>query len=395
MNAVLSQHKTNVKQAKNIAHLFDAGDVYNTCRNIWNFLKYEVPYKVEPSSKQTAKTLNRIINDAKYNRGKNDCKHYSSTAAAILDCLQIPYVYRFAGYSKYSNLPTHVYVVAKDGGKEVIIDAVINSFDTEKPYQVKIDKKMALYKLSGVDEIGDAEIGGILDKTKKFAKKVGKSVVKTAKAIKQGAVTASLALPRNAMLLLLRFNVHGWATGLKNKTFNDLKWWKDFGGDRTILMDAIKEGSKKKRILGIENDMLYDVNAIGLEPVTTSATLIKAAPIITKITSVLAAAEKISDKVEKITAPVNKTLEAADTAKKGFEQVTGKKIEDIIFKKDEGKSANVRDKIQFGKPSDADAQKIAQAAVKSAGASTGLGTNKMLLIGGGVAVAALLLMKKK
>lgn len=390
INAVIGQHNINVKQAQNIAHYFDAGDIYQTCQNIWNFLKYEVPYKVEPANKQTAKTISRIVYDAANGTGKNDCKHYSNFAGAVLHCLGIPFCYRFAGYSNYSNLPTHVYIVANPGKNEVILDAVLNSFDTEKPYKIKIDKNMALYKLSGI-EADEIMIGGVWDKTKKFAKKAGKSIAKTAKAVKQGAVTASLAIPRSAMILLLRFNVHGWATGLKNKTFDELKWWKDFGGNRTTLMDAIKEGSKKKRILGIENDMLYDINAIGLEPISTSATLIKASPIIIKITSVLEAAEKVSNKIEKITDPVNKTLQAADTAKKGFEQVTGKKIEDIIFKKDEGKKVNVRDNIQLNKPTDAEALKIAQAAVKGGA----IDNKKLFLIGGAGLLAAILLMKRK
>lgn len=389
ISAVIGQHKTNVQQAKKIAHLFDAGDMQQTCQNIWNFLKYEVPYKVEPANKQTAKTLSRIVYDAMNNTGKNDCKHYSNFAAAILDCLQIPFVYRFAGYSNYSNLPTHVYIVASPKNNPIIIDAVLNSFDTEKPYKIKIDKNMALYKLSGIDD--EIMIGGISKKLKNTVKKVGKSIAKVAQKVKQGAVTTGLALPRNAMLLLLRFNVHGWATGLKNKTFDQLKWWKDFGGDRTKLMEAIKEGAKKKRILGIENDMLYDENAIGLEPVTTAATLVKAAPIISKITAVLAAAEKVSDKIEKISTPVNKTLQAADTAKKGFEQLTGKKIEDIIFRKEEGKTANVRDNINLGKPTDAEAQKIAAFAINSGG----IDNKKLMLIGGAGLIAAILLMKRK
>jgi hypothetical protein len=401
MNAVLKQHKINVHQADRIASLFDTGDDYSTCQKIWNFLKYEIPYKVEPSSKQTAKTLSRILHDAKNGTGKNDCKHYSNFTAAILDCLGIPFVYRFAGYSKYSNLPTHVYVVAKPNTDKIIIDAVLNDFDTEKPYQVKIDKKMALYKLSGID--GDEiMIGGVWKKVKNTAKKVGRSVksaaktvAKVANTVKEKAFTASFAVPRNAFLLLLRFNVHGWATGLKNKKFNELLWWRDwFGGDRTELMNVIKQGASRKRILGIENDMLYDPNTIGLEPVSTSAALASAAPIITKVSSILSAAEKVSNKVEKITAPVNKTIQAVNTAKNGFEKTTGIKVEDIIYKKDAGKSTSqvIFNKSNLGKPTDAEALKIAQAAVQQRG---GIDNKKLMLYGGAALIAALVIMKRK
>lgn len=392
INAVIGQHNINVKQAKNIAHYFDAGDIYQTCQNIWNFLKYEVPYKVEPANKQTAKTISRIVYDAANGTGKNDCKHYSNFAGAVLHCLGIPFCYRFAGYSNYSNLPTHVYIVANPGKNQLILDAVLNSFDTEKPYKVKIDKNMALYKLSGI-EADEIMIGGIWDKVKKAAKKVGNSVAKTASAIKKGAVTVGMAVPRNAFLLLLRFNVHGWATGLKNKNFDQLAWWKDFGGNRTELMAVIKEGASKKRILGIENDMLYDINAIGVEPISTTAALASAAPIIAKVSSILNEAEKVSNAVEKISSPVNKTLQAVNTAKQGFEKTTGLKIEDVIFKKESGKTTQQSSlsKQDLGKPTDAEAQKIAQAAVKGGA----IDNKKLFLIGGAGLLAAILLIKRK
>ncbi len=397
INAVISQHNKNAKQAKDIAHLFDAGDAYNTCKNIWNFLKFEVPYKVEPASKQTTKTLSKIIYDAKYNTGKNDCKHYSNFTGAILDCLNIPFVYRFAGYSNYSNLPTHVYCVAYPGKNEIIIDAVLNYFDTEKPYKIKTDKKMALYQLSGIE--GDFIAGKkkkksskVLNSIKKVAKKVGNNVTKVAKVVKQGAATAGLSIPRNAFLLLLKFNVHGWATGLKNKNFDQLKWWKDFGGNRTELQKAIKEGASKKRILGIDSqDFLFDAQ-IG-EPVSIAAALTSATPIIVKVSSVLAEAEKASNQIEKITAPATKTLAAVNQAKQGFEKLTGKKVEDIIFRKEAGKSTgqNALTTKDFGKPTNEEAMQLAKAATSGGG----LQTNKLLLIGGAGLLAAILLMRKK
>lgn len=407
INAVLQQHRTNVHQAKRIAHLFDSGDVYDVCRKIWNFLKYEIPYAVEPSAKQTAKTLSRIVHDAKHGSGKNDCKHYSGFTAAILHCLNIPFVFRFAGYSKYSNVPTHVYIVAYPNTKnEIIIDAVLNSFDTEKPYKLKIDKKpMALYKLSGIDDPQSAEIGGIFKKIKNAGKKAvaavkkagqsaGKAVVSVAKAVKKGAFTFSFAVPRNAFLLLLRFNVHGWATGLSKMNFDRLAWWKDwFGGNRTELMNAISAGAKRKRILGIQDDdVLFESGSIGVEPVTTASALASATPIIVKVSNLLKEAEKISNKVEGITTAVDKTTSAIETAKNGFKQITGKNPEDLIFTKDSG-SKNNQVKISesdLKRPTDQQAQQIAQMAT----GARSKGINKMYLIGGVVLIGGLLLAKK-
>jgi hypothetical protein len=139
---VLEQHKTNVKDAKRIAHLFDAGSAYGTCMNIWNFLNYNVPYKVEPSDRQSTKTLSRILYDAKEGRG-NDCKHYSGFTGAILAALGYKFKYRFTGYSNYIPTPTHVYCVCTENkNNEIIIDAVLSGFDIEKPYKLKIDKSI-------------------------------------------------------------------------------------------------------------------------------------------------------------------------------------------------------------------------------------------------------------
>jgi len=169
INQVLEQHNINKVEAQKIAHLFDCGNLYDTSLEIWSFLKYKIPYSVEPGEYQSTKTISRFLYDAMNGTGKNDCKHFSNFTASILDALGYNFVYRFAGYSNYDNYPTHVYVVAKDGSSEVLIDAVINGFDIEKKYNFKIDKKinknMSLYKLSGFDyENNHHQIGGLFDK---------------------------------------------------------------------------------------------------------------------------------------------------------------------------------------------------------------------------------------
>lgn len=375
INQVLYQHNENRKQAKQIAHLFDGGNMYETCRNIWNFLKYEIPYSVEPSSKQTTKTLSRMLTDAKQGKG-SDCKHYSGFAGNILEaCGYNSWFYRFAGYSNHSNVPTHVYVVANDGSGKIYVDAVIGYFDTEKEFKIKVDKKMSLYKLSGVD---DAEVSGIRD----LANKVGNKAANAAKEIKNKALTASLIVPRNAFLLLLRLNVHGWATGLSKMSFDELKWWVDwFGGNRTDLMNAISVGAKKKRILG------YDDGYIGVEPVSVSAAIASATPIISKVMNVLKKAEKIHNDIEKITG--SKTAEAIKKGADDFKKITGKSVSDVIFKKDQGKTASATElKVtDFSVPTDAEAKKVADAIVNKSYTTPNVNGSKLLLpIGIGLAL---------
>lgn len=399
---VLKQHKKNTNEAKKIAHLFYAGNLHSTCQNIWNFLKYQVPYEVEPSQKQTTKTISRILYDAKNNKG-NDCKHYASFTGSILSALGYSndFVYRFAGYSNYHNTPTHVYCVAKDSEGKIYIDAVINGFDLEKPYKIKIDKKpnMSLYSLSGVDDtlVLDPSINGVFSKVKNAAKKVVAPIKKVAQTIKQTALTGGLAVPRNAFLILIRFNVHGWATGMQKLSFDQLKWWADIGGDRGALQKVIKEGAKNKRILGLnDDDVLVPAlaNSVG-EIVTVTAALATAAPIIAKLTSVLEKAEKLSNSAEKITTKVSKTKEAIDKAKNGFKAITGKNVEDIIFKKEDGQTTTKTTISQddFSKPTDAEAEKVARALVESNKKAPM--NNKIIIIGGAAALAALLLLKKK
>jgi hypothetical protein len=411
---VLEQHKANVKDAKKIAHLFDAGNAYGTCSNIWDFLKYKVPYKVEPSEKQTTKTISRIIYDAKRGAG-NDCKHYSGFTGAILDALGYKFKYRFAGYSDYINTPTHVYCVCVENGNTVFIDAVINGFDIEKPYKLKIDKEMSLYKLSGIDY--DTQQIGFLSFIKKtvdrgFAfvnknvpvlKKIADVAGDVASKVKDYALTSTFAIPRNAVILLLRYNVKGWATGLKNKTFDELEWWsKWFGGERPKLMDAIRDGAKKKRIMGIsDNEFLIpsQVGGIG-EPVTISAALASASPIIVKITNFLTAAEKVAAKAEGIVNKATTTAATVNNAVNNFQKTTGINVKDVIWKKDAGTTGtkNSLSKEDLKPVDDETAKKVALEITKQRGQQTGIIPkldNKMLLIGGGLALAGIYFATKK
>jgi hypothetical protein len=411
---VLEQHKQNVKDAKKIAHLFDAGNAYGTCSNIWDFLKYSVPYKVEPSEKQTTKTLSRIIYDAKRGFG-NDCKHYSGFTGAILDALGYKFKYRFAGYSDYINTPTHVYCICTQNGNTIFVDAVINGFDVEKPYKLKIDKEMSLYKLSGVNDT--QQIGGFWDSITKavdngFAfvnknvpvlKKIADVAGDVAQKVKDFAFTTTFAIPRGAIILLLRYNVKGWATGLKNKTYNDLEWWaKWFGGERPALMDAIKDGAKKPRIMGIDdNEMLIpsQVGGIG-EPVTITSALAAASPILLKINSILSTAEKVANKAEGIVNKATTTATTVTNAVNNFQKTTGVDVKDVIWKKDAGVEAtkNSLSKDDLKPVDDATAKQVALAVTQQRGQQAGFLPkldNKMLLIGGGLALAGIYFATKK
>jgi hypothetical protein len=223
-------------------------------------------------------------------------------------------------------------------------------------------------------------------------KNIGKNIVTAAKKIKQGAVTVNLAPVRGAFLTLILFNVHGWATGLSKMSMDQLKFWKSLGGDRTKLMDAIKKGAKRKRILGLDNEDM--MSGIG-EPVTIAGALTGAAPIIIKIQSLLDKAEKISKATEGITSTVSKTADAVKKADAGFKALTGKSVSDVIFKKQDGVESdkNSLSASDITPVSEKDANAIANTMINPP--SKGI-DKKFLYIGGaGLLAAAFLFSKRK
>jgi hypothetical protein len=272
---------------------------------------------------------------------------------------------------------------------------------------------MSLYKLSGFDN--EPYVGNWFSDKWKAAKKAVNQAAdfvgdkarqaanfakETALKAKQALLTASLAIPRNAFLLLLRFNVRGWATGLQNKTFDQLSWWvNDWGGNRTELMAAIKKGAKEARILGFnDDDILYPsmVGGIG-EPVSISAALATATPIIVKIQGLLDSAQKVADKVNNVSEKTTSIVNTVNQAKKGFEAATGRKIEDVLWKKDTGQTGNKNALTTNDlKPlTDQEAKKVGDGlAAKAFGTSKGIDTKTMILIGG-AGLAAFLILKKK
>lgn len=282
INAVVEQHNLNRNAFKKIAPHFQKSTDYDTCQAIWEFTHYNLNYKAEPNL-QTVKTLSKILYDGANHKG-NDCKHFSCFEAGILEALNIPYFYRFAAYS--GKIPTHVYVVAKVDGNEIIMDAVLPYFDSEKDYTYKIDinplkkKDMPLYRLSGVKTVG--KIGATVSKLEHNAKKI------------------TFAPGRLAFLKLVEFNVFGLGEKvntaiMKNRPMVEEFWYNQGGTDFDKLLQAGIDGKFKNRIFGLDrnsysmspdyptyiggSELLPD-GKIGLDPATITAGIASAAAII-------------------------------------------------------------------------------------------------------------------
>ena len=261
INEILKGHNKYADQYKNISSFFIGGTPKKTLNNIWNFLKKEVRYKVEPESKQTIKSPAAIIATGKTTG--SDCKNYSLFTAGILNDInkkgiqKIPFCFRFTGYKFFDTNPQHVFIVAYPGtDHEIWCDAVLKEFDYKKPYTIKIDKKPMLVGISGVGKA-----------PKTFAGKILRPVLK---------VAASPA--RNAFLLLVGLNFTGLATKLNEANIKQpaaLKdWWERIGGRIQNLLGMIERGAKKKRLFGIG---LFDPAS------DTAATAAVASPILASV----------------------------------------------------------------------------------------------------------------
>lgn len=399
IRALVANHRENVAQGRRIAHHFEADTVRDVCRKIWDFLRNHIPYEIEPASRQTVKTISRMIHDASRGKG-SDCKHYATFTGVVLQALKIPFVYRFAGYTS-PEYPGHVYAVATPApGVEIIIDAVLPQFDTEKtPLFVK---DMALMKLSGIPGSPASELvtgdGVGFDKLCKGFEKAclmhpdGIGAVKAGKKniiqkIAQGTKTVGLAVPRNAFLVLTAENVFGLASKIREierkRGRDGLEFWKKIGGDRDALLKAVQSGEKKKPLTLKEVQATAQKAAQVLnnkpagnkpadkktgilartvkgrkvgEVLTISAAIASAAPIIAEVKKALEAAGIDTREI----------LEAGKQAAAAFEQTTGKKLSEVVFKKDTGKDGGktTLSPADLKPTTEGDAAKVADAAAK-------------------------------
>lgn len=320
-------HTLHARDYDKIAASFWAGNVEATCKKIFNFLKRNVKYDIEPEDRQSVKSPAAIlVTGGKFN-GKNDCKHYSLFIAGILDALnragkKIPWAYRFANYRLFQDSPHHVFVVANPGKNEIWIDPVLQSFNQRKPYINAIDKKMALYSINGIGcnnrpcncghraprrKIPVTQLSGsfgtpsltdlptIAGKAKRRARKAKRKERRTRLYCK-GALAKKIALApaRNAFLALVRLNVKKMALRLEEnlkdpqrKKKLSAKWCK-LGGTfkklETAIVKAATKYRRRRKISGMD-----DGEIIG---VPIAAALAAAAPIIKALKEFLSKLKK-------------------------------------------------------------------------------------------------------
>jgi|LakMenE18May11ns_1017448.scaffolds.fasta_scaffold9958324_15 hypothetical protein len=296
IDAILEAHRRHAGDYSKISSFFNAGSKRETARKIFNFLKKNVRYVIEPGTKQTVKSPAAILAT-----GYGDCKHYSLFAGGVLQNLGIPFAYRFASYKIFDKQPQHVFVVVNPGtSNEIWIDPVVGDFDYKKPYTYATDKKMALYSISGIGATAQQKAALKAAKAAKkaaptkAAKQAAQTTVKAARkaagrttgqVLKKGAkvvLKVAAAPVRNSFLLLVKLNFAGLATKLAaawQKAPSKLQnFWESAGGQINALKKAWEAGSKKKRIFG---------DGIGVAPAAPAAAAATAAPLLIKVADFL------------------------------------------------------------------------------------------------------------
>ena len=301
IDAILEAHRRHAGDYSKISSFFNAGSRRETARKIFNFLKKNVRYVIEPGSKQTVKSPAAILAT-----GYGDCKHYSLFAGGVLQNLGIPFAYRFASYKIFDKQPQHVFVVVNPGtNNEIWIDPVVGEFDYKKPYTYATDRKMALYSISGIgakaQQRADLKAAKAAKKAAptKAAKQAAQATVQAARkaagrttgqVLKKGAkvvLKVAAAPVRNSFLLLVKLNFTGLATKLAaawQKAPSKLQnFWESAGGQINALKKAWETGSKKKRIFGVDQIGVAPAAAPAAAAATAAPLLVKVADFLKKI----------------------------------------------------------------------------------------------------------------
>ena len=169
-------------QTKGIAPVLQVATVYGTCNNIWDFVYNHIAYRKDKDGYEQIRSPSRTWRDR--SRGV-DCDCYTTFISSILTNLGIPHQLRITKYSR--DYFQHIYPVAMDNGKEIVIDCVTDKFNYEVPYSAKKDYPMDLQYLDGIDNAdnrydmlmngtsGLEELGKLFKKKKKSGNSGGGS----------------------------------------------------------------------------------------------------------------------------------------------------------------------------------------------------------------------------
>ena len=148
IDALIKNHHKYMSEYDKIYRYFDGGNVEETAYNVWQFLKDDFKYTIEPEKMQILRSPAAILAS---NLVGIDCKGYATFANGIMDAYRrntgkdFEVYYRFASYDAFDSTPQHVFCVVKDKNIEYWIDPVLDNFNEKKqPYYFK-DKKIKIW----------------------------------------------------------------------------------------------------------------------------------------------------------------------------------------------------------------------------------------------------------
>lgn len=155
---VLDGYRASKDQLREFARaLVEADRELPVLYNIWDFVRNEIAYKLDPADWQWIKTP-----EATWDTGFADCKSKSIFVGALLNAFGIPFDFRFTSYSD-SPTYTHVYIVAHFGNDITIpIDPVFPQFGEEKAFTYKKDYPMKIAQIGALPESRKPTHGGKL-----------------------------------------------------------------------------------------------------------------------------------------------------------------------------------------------------------------------------------------
>lgn len=137
ISQILKNFKLWKEQTNSICGLFLGKTKKQTLQNIFYFLRENVKFIEDKIGVQDIKSPKQLVYS-----GFGDCKSFSLFIGSVLWCLNIPFYFRFVGYSP--NSISHVFIICDN----YILDCNFPEFNFTLPYQNKID-----YMLSRVQSI--------------------------------------------------------------------------------------------------------------------------------------------------------------------------------------------------------------------------------------------------
>ncbi|MBI4929899.1 MAG: hypothetical protein HY841_03990 [Bacteroidetes bacterium] len=272
-------------QTEKIAEQLKGETVYETCRNIWEFIYTHVRYHKNEAGLEQVRSPARLWHDRF--RGV-DCDCYTVTICGLLLNCDVDIGSIVLRITKYkNNYFQHIYPVVRTenpadsgtGFNYITLDCVVDKFDYEEPYTEKQDTKMDLHYLDGFSETqlqepydGD-DFDGLGKKGK--AKGKGKGFFKKVLHATNKLNPATVML-RNGILASMKLNIFKIAQRIKwayaseaelQKQGGDISKWKKLvtikdklekifygaGGKQENLKKAILtgKGNKNKEVAGL------------------------------------------------------------------------------------------------------------------------------------------------